>query len=208
MAFCAAAASTDLPLRAVAELLWSTDPGLNTYVYRDIELLHTILRAEWTAHRGLLCYKNALTVMNADTVEGLLVGHTSREWQVNFDAVLELQSRILNDDEANALNAANLWMDRLFPSLSERSYYVLELAVADSARGKGLAKLLLETGMRRARSKGCSQICIDVSADNPAVAIYERLGFVAEVETRVPYLEDVHGIGTHLHMVRGLEGWA
>lgn len=205
MELCAEPASADLPPEALADLLWRTDPKLNGYMFRTTERLHRILRAEWPEPKGMLCHRNAFTILNAGAVEGLLVGHTSEEWPVSFEASLVVQSRSLSDAEAEQLNAAIHWMDRLFPTPRDGSYYVLELAVADASQGKGLAKLLLEAGMSRAREQRCEQICLDVSADNPAVAFYEHLGFVTEVETRVPYLEENLGIGLHNHMVRGLE---
>ena len=205
MAPTAEPASADLSPETLADLLWSTDPTLNAYMFRTTELLHQILRAEWPEQKGMLSHRNAFTISNDDKVEGLLVGHTTEEWPESFEASLVVQTRSLSDTDANALNAAIHWMDRLFPTPRDGSYYVLELAVAQSAQGKGLAKILLDAGIARARAEGCDQICLDVSADNPAVAFYEHLGFATEVETRVPYLDETRGIGLHYHMVRGLE---
>ena len=115
------------------------------------------------------------------------------------------QAQHLATEEAEHLTAAIYWMDRLFPTPREGSYYVLELAVSEAAQGEGLAKILLKAALNRALEKGCTSICLDVAADNAAVAFYQHLGFQVEIETCVPYLAQAQAIGLHYHMVRGLE---
>lgn len=198
-------AAPDIPPHALADLLWGTDPKLNAYMFRTRETLYRILQGEWPADRGMLCHRHALTVTDGAVLSGLLVGHTAQDWPENFEASLDIQTRSLTEAEAVYLADAIYWMDRLFPTPRERSYYVLELATAPQAQGQGLASHLLDAAMARAREKGCGSICLDVAADNEAVGFYRHKGFHVEIETRVPYLADTHGIGRHLHMVRALD---
>jgi ribosomal protein S18 acetylase RimI-like enzyme len=197
-------ARADVPPEAVADLLWSTDPVLNRYMFRTMPTLHRILAAVWPAEHGMLCHRQALVVTSENRIRGLLVGHTSQDWPVHFEASLTVQAQNLAEDEAQHLNAAIYWMDRLFPTPRDGSYYVLELAVSEKAQGVGLAKRLLEAAIGQASQAGCTAICLDVAADNPAVNFYKHLGFKVEIETRVPFLAETQGIGTHFHMVRPL----
>ncbi len=97
------------------------------------------------------------------------------------------------------------WMDRLFPEPRASSFYILELAVSEAARGQGLGRRLISGSVERARSKGCERLALDVAADNPAVGLYRHLGLEIEIETRVPFLADGFEIGTHVHMSAALE---
>ena len=56
---------------------------------------------------------------------------------------------------------------------------ILTLAVAPTARGKGLGRGLLQAAIKQARSLGAEILFLEVGADNPAaLALYARLGFV------------------------------
>lgn len=64
---------------------------------------------------------------------------------------------------------------------------ILTLAVAPSARGKGLGRALLQAAIDAARIKGAKEMFLEVGADNPAaLALYAGLGF-ANVATRKGY---------------------
>ena len=127
---------------------------------------------------------------------------------VLFSGALQLmQLRIIETIQQRIFVRSSFELSYRFPKIKMqelRNYYPPELAnrFFDTLTiQKGLAKILLDAGMVRARDEGCDQICLDVSADNPAVAFYEHLGFVTEVETRVPHLDETRGIGIHYHMV-------
>lgn len=198
-------APADLRPELLEEHLWNTDPKLNGFMFRSRDVLLDVLRCEWPETRGLLCHAQALVVMDGSSVSGLLIGHTAREYGPNFEAAKTLQMGRLKPDDKEHMDRALDWMDRLFPQPGQGAYYVLELSTAPSARGTGLASDLLDAAERRARDRGCTQLSLDVAADNAAVDFYRHKGFDVEIETRVPYLEKQHGIGLHFHMVRHLE---
>ncbi|MEP6939294.1 MAG: GNAT family N-acetyltransferase [Rudaea sp.] len=64
------------------------------------------------------------------------------------------------------------------------------IAVAQRARGRGVAKALLEAAERAARRRGCGRIRLEVRQDNvAAIGLYERLGY-RRFAARAAYYED------------------
>lgn len=55
--------------------------------------------------------------------------------------------------------------------------FIYELFVLDEYRGKGISKLLLETGIEQLKQEGYSEIRLSVFAGNHAIKLYEKLGF-------------------------------
>jgi len=64
----------------------------------------------------------------------------------------------------------------VFPQAKE-SVYLMYLAVDEAFRGQGLARALIEACEGLARDWGRSGLFLDVADDNPALGLYERLGF-------------------------------
>jgi ribosomal-protein-alanine N-acetyltransferase len=55
---------------------------------------------------------------------------------------------------------------------------VLTLGVTPDARRRGVARALLAAALPEARALGASEVFLEVAVDNdPAIALYERLGF-------------------------------
>ena len=52
-----------------------------------------------------------------------------------------------------------------------------DLFVLDEARGQGLGGALVQAGLERARERGCRRIELDTNEENPALQLYQRLGF-------------------------------
>lgn len=55
--------------------------------------------------------------------------------------------------------------------------FIYELYVIEKYRGKGIAKKLIQTGIGQLKNEGYSEIRLTVYAGNPALQIYESLGF-------------------------------
>jgi diamine N-acetyltransferase len=64
--------------------------------------------------------------------------------------------------------------------------YVEDLFVAESARGRGIGRLLMARLAAIARARGCSRLSLAVLPWNPAREFYHRLGF-AYLEDWLPY---------------------
>ena len=69
----------------------------------------------------------------------------------------------------------------------------LTLAVAPEARGRGVARALLERLISEAAARGLGALSLSVEPDNPARRLYESLGFV-----------ESGGAGGSVTMLRGL----
>ncbi len=85
---------------------------------------------------------------------------------------------------------------------------LLRVIVRPEARGQGIGASLVRAGLEWAAAVGAQRMLLEVRPDNdPAVALYRRLGF-EPVTTR----RDYYGPGQHaLVMLRGLGGddsWA
>ena len=73
------------------------------------------------------------------------------------------------------------------------SFHVVELHVAPERRGRSIGTTLLAFAERRACELGCRRINLTTALSNPARSLYERLGFRAVEEKRVPGYEAIAG---------------
>jgi ribosomal protein S18 acetylase RimI-like enzyme len=55
--------------------------------------------------------------------------------------------------------------------------FIYELFVLEEHRGKGISKKLIKTGVEQLKQEGYSEIRLSVFDGNPAIKIYESLGF-------------------------------
>jgi ribosomal protein S18 acetylase RimI-like enzyme len=66
----------------------------------------------------------------------------------------------------------------VFHRRNSRRARLYSLAVADAARGRGLAKALLAAAEAEARRRGCNALELEVRTDNrAAIALYEHQGY-------------------------------
>jgi ribosomal-protein-alanine N-acetyltransferase len=75
------------------------------------------------------------------------------------------------------------------------------IAVADRARGRGIAKALLTAQEQAARAHGCRVMRLEVSQSNPAaIALYERYGYRRFAEHRGYYENGEHAWRYEKHL--------
>lgn len=74
-----------------------------------------------------------------------------------------------------------LWVDRGAASL-----HVLDISLLPEARGRGLGSLLLRELIAEAQRRGTA-LTISVEVNNPALRLYQRLGFEAQGEVQGIY---------------------
>ena len=90
------------------------------------------------------------------------------------------------------------WCDinrHFFPSHSHGGS--LGMGIISGYRGQGLGRLLIEDALDKARKGGFVRVELSVHADNfPAIALYQKVGFVSEGVHRRSVLIDGHFIDT------------
>lgn len=85
---------------------------------------------------------------------------------------------------------------KITPEPPAGSLYVDALAVAEAARRKGVASALLHDAISRARAAGADGLALDTGVENePAQALYERLGFERRGERRAPDERTARAVG-------------
>jgi mycothiol synthase len=57
--------------------------------------------------------------------------------------------------------------------------WIVQVGVLPAARGRGLGAALVREALHRMRADGATAVMLDVNVDNPAGALYRRLGFTA-----------------------------
>ena len=184
----------------VAELIWSVDVPLMSYLFHDEETWARLLAVDWPNRSGLVCHARAHLAVNNRQVVGVLVCHDPLTLDEDFEHSMRRWAETEPKEMSGHLETAFSMMDRLFPHPRPNHYYVLDIAVSPSQRNRGLGRRLMATAIDQAKALDRSTICLDVAADNPAVEFYKALGMSLEVETRVPDLDKDHGVGLHYHM--------
>ncbi len=104
-------------------------------------------------------------------------------------------------------SAGALWRGALL-AMFEREAELGELrleavAVRPGARSGGIGAALVEAAAAEAARRGLSALRLEVADTNPrARALYERLGFAAEAERRLPFLRPLFGYSGWVTMRR------
>lgn len=88
---------------------------------------------------------------------------------------------------------------------ADDEYYLSNLAVFESFRGKGVGVELLEKAEELAREKGYHKLVLAVELYNKAAKrIYEKFGFVEEKKVEFPKKYHKHGVDGFYKMVKML----
>lgn len=90
----------------------------------------------------------------------------------------------------DSANGALLGYSILFTRRGSRLWRLYSLALAPQARGRGLARQLLEYLLKFAREQGAAKLSLEVKCDNKAaIKLYEQLDF-ALVDVLPSYYDD------------------
>ena len=92
----------------------------------------------------------------------------------------EGDSAVVAEDESGLMGAAwfRFWDDgnHSFGDVS-REVPELAIAVALEHRGRGVGRMLIQALIREAAAAGIAQVSLSVERDNPALHLYESVGF-------------------------------
>jgi ribosomal protein S18 acetylase RimI-like enzyme len=91
------------------------------------------------------------------------------------------------------------------PTAPDDGYYLQNLAVLPEAHRQGVGEALFRAVAAKASSSGLSTLCLDAACDIQAVSQYRKWGMRVLVESRVPELDEAHGIVMRYRMVLPLE---
>lgn len=79
------------------------------------------------------------------------------------------------------LEIHEVWIDQLVGYLAfkeiEGQFFLADIQVSLSCRNKGIGTSLLQKTVEIAKSKGYSDICLQVFKTNPAICLYLRNGY-------------------------------
>lgn len=79
-------------------------------------------------------------------------------------------------------------MERIVLPPPKRTFYLAHLGVNRASTGQGIGTQLIDYLLQQGRDAGFSITALDVSAGNPlAQRLYERLGFVVQIERAHTY---------------------
>lgn len=84
--------------------------------------------------------------------------------------------------------AGAMWM-RLFTAENKGYGYIadtipeLSISVKPELRGKGLGTKLMRASFKQARKRGYKSLSLSVDKRNPAVRLYQRMGFITREES-------------------------
>ena len=187
-----------------AGLIFDTDPHIFSFLHgHDRARADQHLAYQWQQAQGLFSHRFARLAVDGEALGGLALGFMTEEQGAAAGPFFEQAQAVLDPE---GLGALARWVQEgryVLPAVPAQVFYLQNLAVLPSLRGRGLGQCLLEDVFRRAKEAGAEAVHLDLYAGNPAQALYERAGFKVLVETRVPALVP-EGIDLHLHMAAPL----
>jgi ribosomal protein S18 acetylase RimI-like enzyme len=159
----------------VAELLYETDHDIFNFFYKNKSNTADILEKLIILGENNYGHEHFYVVTQDGSVIGILmffVGHhhTLGELEFNF--------RHLSFVNAVKFLLIDLKDILVLSHLKKCDFYLAGVAVDEEFRGQGVGSLILDEGIKVARSRGCKRAVLDVSIDNPgAKRLYEKTGF-------------------------------
>ena len=189
---------------AVAPLLYDTDPHLFGHFFGgDQELALHYFAAQWRQERSLFSYGYGTVAAARGALVGIELGYDGKTQADVTRDTGRYAAQILTPEQMVHLREAVSYVPFLVPPVPNHVYYVMHLASARNARGRGVGAQLLEAAFDRARRNSYRVCQLDVASDNPAVRFYERMGMDILSESRVLPLQR-HGVTSHYRMVKEL----
>jgi ribosomal protein S18 acetylase RimI-like enzyme len=189
---------------AAARLMFDTDPHLFGHFFGgDQELALRYFAAQWRHERSLFSHRHCTVAVARGALLGIELGYDAKTQADVARDTGRHTAQMLTPERMAHLRQAVSYVHYLVPPVPDDAYYVLHLASAPEARGRGVGARLLAAAFDRARREGYRVCQLDVASDNPAVRFYRRMGMETLSESRVLPLQQ-HGIASHYRMVKDL----
>ncbi|MCD5397539.1 GNAT family N-acetyltransferase [candidate division NPL-UPA2 bacterium] len=173
----------------VAHLIYQTDTLLFSFLFGKTDQAIPKLMKLISRENNLFSYKNILVYHESDRIKGILVGYhpaeiSPKEQSVDLAEVFSVRERM-------SLFFKRLILKPLEDKKDVKGFYLQNIAVDESYRGKGIGSKLMEYYFRFLKQQGIKALFIDVSTKNGrAKHLYEKMGFSVVKKARISFLDE------------------
>lgn len=183
-----------------APLIWATDPHIFGGMHGDDHALGMRhLAAQWSAEGGLFSHTFAHMVTFDGRLAGIELGFDKQSQEQALEVMVGVAASVLSEQEIATMIGFFEYGGFLIPAIPDDAYYLQNLAVVETGRGKGIGEKLLHHCFDKARQRGHTRVHLDVYEGNPAIRLYQRCGFQTIVRTVVTPFSEA-GMPDHLRM--------
>jgi ribosomal protein S18 acetylase RimI-like enzyme len=189
------------------ELVQATGPASYRYIFDGPgPVYEPFIKAAWTAAGNFFSHAQSTLALEGDAFLGVLISHDGPEHYALKDAVFPIAQSLIGSHGVTMEHIVELSTradiaSYMNPHVPNDCSYIIVVSVPEAARGRGAGRALMVHEIERARAKGFRTVHLDVMSDNPAVGLYQSLGFEIMAETITPIPCRQHGIAMELRMV-------
>lgn len=160
-------------LTRVAEIIYATDPFLFPYIFGKGPKATEKIKALIALKNNSFSHRFIHGMFDGDILLGLYIAYDAKEKTNDEDF-----TRVFKGLKALGLGLKLLPIMNLLNPPLKNTYYLQNLSVHESVRGKGTGKALLKDFYQRALDHGHDTVSLDVALDNDgAMRLYLREGF-------------------------------
>lgn len=145
---------------------------------------HLSFRRERDGDRAFLCRLYASTREQELAVTGWDEGQKREFLQMQFEAQHSHYRKYFSNADFMVILAGEQPVGRYYLNRREREIRVIDIALLPEWRNRGLGSMLMRDLLQQARRDG-SPVRLHVEKFNPALRLYERLGFRAREDLGV-----------------------
>lgn len=142
---------------------------------------------EWLSRpNSELSAQHVVCLSEGDRIVGGYIALPGREVQACRKADLLALMNYLRRNARESMIARMRQARSLFASVAENEFYLSRMGVASSARGRGVARRLVEMFLQQGRAAGFNQFRLDVAVDNErAIRLYRAAGFAVASDSGI-----------------------
>lgn len=162
----------------VGPLFYDTGPEFNSFLFGPRPIAREILSAFAAKRLGLYGYMFTTGAFLEGRLVGIVHGMTPREQAIHTPIYQAYARARLTAEQWTHLQRAGLRLTGDALPIPADAYFLRHVAVVPDMRCRGVGARLLEEAFTGAARRGCTSCHLNVFADNPAIALYERMGMV------------------------------